>query len=110
MGPITRGHLLTLSKTPKNTKSTLSLITVTLDVNDNSSILSNGKDTQMQTTHGNQQTTYTLPQSSKPITERIHWRPSSKIKEDERNAKSPSDPSSLISANTSTLLQHVFPH
>ena len=40
-------------------KSKLSLITVTLDVNDNFSILSSGKATQMQTTHGSQQITYT---------------------------------------------------
>ena len=53
-------------------KSRLSLIIVTLDVNDNFSILSSGKDTQMRTTHGNQQTMYTPPHSFKPIIERIH--------------------------------------
>ena len=61
MGSTTRDRLLTLSKTPKNTKSRPSLITVTSDVNDSSNILSNGKGTQMQITRGNQQTTYTPP-------------------------------------------------
>ena len=59
MGSTTRDRLLTLSKTPKNTKSRPSLITVTSDVNDNSNISSNGKGIRMQTTRGNQQTTYT---------------------------------------------------
>ena len=53
-------------------KSRPSLITVTLDVNDNSNILSNGKDIRMQTIHGNQQIMYTLPHLFKPIIERIH--------------------------------------
>jgi hypothetical protein len=53
-------------------KSRLSLITVTLDENDNSNILSSGKDTRMQTTHGNQQTMCMPLHSSKSITERIH--------------------------------------
>ena len=57
---------------PKNTKWKPSLITAISDVNDSSSISSSGKDTQMQTTHGNQQTTYTPPHSFKPIIERIH--------------------------------------
>ena len=57
-GLTTRGHLLILSKTPKNMRSRPSLITVTSDVNDNSNISSNGKDTPMQTTHGNQQIMY----------------------------------------------------
>jgi hypothetical protein len=53
-------------------KSRPSLITVTSDVNDNFSILSSGKGIPMQTTHGNQQTTYMLPHWFKPIIERIH--------------------------------------
>ena len=57
---------------PKNMKSRLSLTIVTLDVNDSSNILSSGKDIQMQTTHGNQQTMYTPPHLFRPIIERIH--------------------------------------
>ena len=53
-------------------KSRLSLTIVTSDVNDSSNILSNGKDTQMRTTHGNQQIMYTPPHLFKPIIEKIH--------------------------------------
>ena len=59
MGSITRGHLPTLSKMPRSMRLRPLLITVISDINDNFSILSSGKATQMQTTHGSQQITYT---------------------------------------------------
>ena len=62
---------LTLSKMPRNMKSKLSLITAISDVNDSSNTSSNGRDTQMRTTRGNQQTTYTPLPWFKVITERI---------------------------------------
>ena len=107
-GSTTQGHLLTLSKTPKNTKSKLLLITVTLDVNNSSNISSNGKDTQMRTTHGSQQIMYTPQCWSRPIIGETHYHPLNKIKEGERNAKSLSAPSNHIFNNTFTPLQHVF--
>ena len=107
-GPTTRGHHLTLLKTPRNMRSRPSSITNTLDVNDNSNTSSNGKGIPMWTTHGNQQTTYMPPCLSKPIIGKTCYCPQNKIKEVERNAKSPSVPSSLISNNTSTPQQHVL--